>query len=68
MRRVRFGFTFIEVLMVIAVFSIGVLAVLKMITYNIAAADTIRLKTTASFLAKESMSLVFNMRDSNRLA
>jgi len=44
------------------------LAVLKMITYNIAAADTIRLKTTASFLAKESMSLAFNMRDSNRLA
>ena len=68
MRRVRFGFTFIEVLMVIAVFSIGVLAVLKMITYNIAAADTIRLKTTASFLANESMSLAFNMRDSNRLA
>lgn len=68
MRRIRFGFTFIEVLMVIAVFSIGVLAVLKMITYNIAAADTIRLKTTASFLAKESMSLAFNMRDSNRLA
>jgi hypothetical protein len=39
-----------------------------MITYNIGAADTIRLKTTASFLAKESMSLVFNTRDSNRLA
>lgn len=54
--------------MVIAVFSIGVLAVLKMLTYNIATADTIRLKTTASFLAKESMSLAFNLRDSNRLS
>ena len=68
MRRVRFGFTLIEILIVIAVFSIWVLSILKMITYNIGAEDTIRLKTTASFLAKESMSLVFNTRDSNRLA
>lgn len=68
MRRIRLGFTLIEAMVVIAVFSIGVLAVLKMVTYNISAADTIRLKTTASFLAKESMSLVFNLRDSNRLS
>lgn len=68
MRPVRFGFTLIEALLVIAVFSIGVLAVLKMVTYNISAVDTIRLKTTASFLAKESMTLAFNMRDTNRLA
>lgn len=30
--------------------------------------DKIRVRTTATLLAKESMSLVFNLRDSNRLA
>ena len=41
---------------------------LKMITSNIQTTDTLRLKTTAAFLAKESMTLAFNIRDTNRLA
>lgn len=59
------AFTFIEVIVAITVFAIGVLAVLRLITQNLVTLDTIQMHTTATFLAKEGIELVYNMRDSN---
>ncbi len=59
------AFTFIEVIVAITVFAIGVLAVLRLITQNLVTLDSTQSRTTATFLAKEWMELVYNMRDSN---
>ncbi len=59
------AFTLIEVIIAITVFAIGVLAVLRLITQNLVAVDANQLRTTATFLAKEWLELVYNMRDSN---
>ena len=59
------AFTFIEVIIAITVFAIGVLAVLRLITQNLVTLDNTQMRTTATFLAKEGMELVYNMRDSN---
>ena len=59
------AFTFIEVIVAITVFAIGVLAVLRLITQNLVTLDTTQSRTTATFLAKEWMELIYNMRDSN---
>lgn len=61
----KFAFTFIEVLVAITVFAIGVLAVLRLITQNLVTLDMTQARTTATFLAKEWIALVYNMRDSN---
>lgn len=58
-------FTFIEVIIAITVFAIGVLAVLRLITQNLVTLDNTEARTTATFLAKEWIELVYNMRDSN---
>lgn len=49
----------------ITVFSIGVLAVMRVITQNISSMDKVEARTTATFLAKEGLELVYNMRESN---
>lgn len=59
------AFTFIEVIIAITVFAIGVLAVLRLITQNLATLDDTQTRRTATFLAKEGIELVYNMRDSN---
>lgn len=59
------AFTFIEVIIAISVFAIGVLAVLRLITQNLVTLDATQSRTTATFLAKEWIELVYNMRDSN---
>lgn len=59
------AFTFIEVIIAITVFAIGVLAVLRLITQNLVTLDNTQMRTTATFLAKEWIELVYNMRDSN---
>lgn len=59
------AFTFIEVIIAITVFAIGVLAVLRLITQNLVTLDNTQMRTTATFLAKEGIELVYNMRDSN---
>lgn len=59
------AFTFIEVIIAITVFAIGVLAVLRLITQNLVTLDITQSRTTATFLAKEWIELVYNMRDSN---
>lgn len=63
--RKKLWFTFIEVIIAITVFAIGVLAVLRLITQNLVTLDTTQSRMTATFLAKEWMELVYNMRDSN---
>jgi len=59
------AFTFIEILVAITVFAIGVLAVLRLITQNLVTLDATEARITATFLAKEGIELVYNMRDSN---
>ncbi|MFA7298070.1 MAG: prepilin-type N-terminal cleavage/methylation domain-containing protein [Candidatus Absconditabacterales bacterium] len=63
--RKKSGFTFIEVIIAITVFAIGVLAVLRLITQNLVTLDITQMRTNATFLAKEGIELVYNMRDSN---
>lgn len=63
--RKKLWFTFIEVIIAITVFAIGVLAVLRLITQNLVTLDATQLRTNATFLAKEWIELVYNMRDSN---
>jgi prepilin-type N-terminal cleavage/methylation domain-containing protein len=47
------AFTFIEVIIAITVFAIGVLAVLRLISQNLIALDATQLRTSATLLAKE---------------
>lgn len=61
----RSAFTLIEVIIAITVFAIGVLAVLRLIIQNLVTLDVTQSRTTATFLAKEWIELVYNMRDSN---
>lgn len=62
----RAAFTFIEVIIAITVFAVGVLAVLRLITQNLVILDVTEARTTATFLAKEWIELVYNIRDSNK--
>jgi prepilin-type N-terminal cleavage/methylation domain-containing protein len=47
------AFTFIEVIIAITVFAIGILAVLRLIAQNLVALDSTQLRTSATLLAKE---------------
>lgn len=58
-------FTILEILIIIAVFSIWIMAVFYLITNNLERLDEIRTRNTATFLAKEGIELVFNARDAN---
>lgn len=64
-RRGRHGFTLIEVIIAITVFSIGVLAVLNLIMKNLSTIDKVQTKITATILAKEWLELAYNIRDTN---
>lgn len=59
------AFTFIEILVVIWVFSIWVFAVVRLLISNIVNVDAIKTKNSAVFLAKEWMDIVYNIKDSN---
>lgn len=59
------AFTFIEIMIAIVIFSIGILAVLNLVTKNLKSMDQNNLKLNATLLAKEWMELVYNLRDSN---
>lgn len=61
----KLAFTFIEVIIAITVFAIGVLAVLRLITQNLVTLDETQIRTTATFLAKEWIELVYTIRDAN---
>lgn len=58
-------FTLIEVMIAITVFAIGVLAVLRLLTSNLVMMDKTQNRTIATFLAKEGIEMVYNMRDAN---
>ncbi len=49
----------------ITVFSIGVLAVLRLLTSNLVSMDKTEHRTIATFLAKEWLELIYNIRDAN---
>ena len=49
----------------LTVFSIGILAVMRVITQNLTAMDKAETTTVATFLAKEGIELAYNVRDSN---
>lgn len=61
----KFAFTFIEVMLAIVIFSIGILAVLSLVTNNLKSMDRNNLRLQATLLAKEGIELVYNLRDSN---
>lgn len=49
----------------ISVFSVGILVVLQMIIKNLTVVDTVKLRSSATILAKEWVELAFNIRDAN---
>lgn len=57
--------TLIEVLISIAIFSIGILSISYLIINNVWLSERTRLKTTATMLAKEWIEIVYNRRDTN---
>lgn len=59
------GITLIEVLISIAIFSIGILSISYLIIANIGLSERTKLKTTATMLAKEGMEIAYNRRDTN---
>lgn len=61
----KFGLTLIETLVAITVFSIGVFAVLRVLTWNLSIMDRTNMKLQSTVLAKEWLELLYNVRDSN---
>lgn len=59
------AFTFIEIMIAIVIFSIGILTVLKLVTDNLEQMDKNNVKIQATLLAKEWLELAYNLRDSN---
>ncbi len=59
------AFTLIEVILAILIFGIGILTILNMIINNIRIVDRIRNKTTSTFLAKEWLEIIYNLKDTN---
>ena len=61
----KFAFTLIEVLIAITVFAVWVLAVLRILTWNLSIMDHTNMKLQSTVLAKEWLELLYNLRDSN---
>ena len=61
----KYAFTFIEVMIAIVIFSVGILAVLSLVTNNLKSMDRNNLRLQATLLAKEWIELVYNLRDAN---
>ncbi len=57
--------TLIEVLIAIYIFGIGILVILRMLISNISWLYDLRAKDTAVSLWKETMDIIFHLRDSN---
>ena len=64
----RWAFTLLEILIIIAVFAIGIMAVLRMSLQNMTTMQTVEQRTAATFLAQEWLELLYHMRDSNNLS
>ncbi len=65
MMKPRWWFTFVEILIALTVFAVGILAVLRLVTQNLVILDTVHLRSTATFLAQEWLALIYTMRDAN---
>lgn len=61
----KYALTLIEMLVAILVFSIWILAVLRVIMWNISVMDYTNRKLQSTILAKEWIELLYNVRDSN---
>ncbi len=61
----KLAFTFIEVIIAIVIFSIGILSVLRLVTSNLETMDKNNIRTQAVLLAKEWIELAYNLRDAN---
>ncbi len=61
------AFTLVEMMIAIAVFSVGVLTILNLLINNLYVMNKASTRTQASFLAKEWIELVYHLRDSNVL-
>jgi len=59
------AFTLVEMLIVIAVFGTGILTVLYGIAQTLGNQDKTNVQITSSFLAREGIELMYNLRDSN---
>ena len=59
------AFTLIETLIVIAVFATGILSVLYGMSQTLGQSDRAKTQITSSFLAREGIELMYNLRDSN---
>lgn len=58
-------FTLIEIIIVMAVFSIWIMTVFYLVTNNLERLDETKTRNIATFLAKEWIELIFNSRDAN---
>lgn len=61
------AFTLIEMIIALGIFSVGILTILNLLINNLYFLDKASTRTQASFLAKEGIELVYNLRDSNML-
>jgi len=62
------GFTLIEVLVAVAIFSVGTAVSVNVISYSLGLSAKIKDRTIAAHLAQEGIELVKNIRDLNWLA
>lgn len=58
-------FTVIEIIIALIIFGIWMITLLRAIVYYIAMGDEVKMKSEAMLLAKESMDIVYNQRDTN---
>lgn len=65
MKKHRWGFTVIEILIAIIIFGIGIMSLLRAIVYFVASSDEVKQKAVAIMLAKEAIDAVYNQRDTN---
>ena len=59
------AFTLIETMIAIMVFSIGVLAVLRVLAWDLSLMDHTDMKLQSTVFWKEGLELLYNVRDSN---
>jgi len=67
MKKLKNAFTIIELVIAILIFWTWLLVILLTLNKNIIFAKKTQLKTQATFLAKEWIELVYNLRDSNKI-
>lgn len=59
------GFVFVELMIIIAIISVGLVSVMTMINHTQSEINIVRSKFIATYLAQEGVEIVRNIRDSN---